>query len=100
MSSLIIRDNGLVTPGILTRQPYADGQVGYPKADSLAERLRQIRPNDLEVRVELGNLLDDPLDGPDWTDGADVVVDTSAASAIIDKLELRRWCDQRDRLHG
>ncbi|GAB3890175.1 hypothetical protein GCM10029964_061260 [Kibdelosporangium lantanae] len=37
-------DNGEVTPGILVRQPYAYAEIGRPKAEVLAQRLRTLVP--------------------------------------------------------
>ena len=42
VAALHLVDNGLVTPGILVRQPYGDADVGQPKARSLAARLATI----------------------------------------------------------
>ena len=86
---LVLHDSGVVAPGVLARQPYAESDIGFPKVAVLATRLKGIRP-DLEIRSETTDLLNDPLGQNDWTDGADVVVDASASRAVIDKLELRR----------
>jgi len=90
VSRLILRDDGVVAPGLLTRQPYSEQDIGYSKAGVLAARLKTIRPEGLEIRVSTRDLLDEPLALDDWTDGADVVIDASASRAVMDKLELRR----------
>lgn len=87
---LVLRDDGVVAPGLLARQPYGEGDIGLPKAEVLATRLRTIRPDGLELRTSTADLLDEPLALGDWTDAADVLVDASASRAVIDKLELRR----------
>src|SRR6185295_6174271 len=37
-------DNGEVTPGVLVRQPYTYAEIGRPKAEALAQRLRTVAP--------------------------------------------------------
>lgn len=87
---LILRDKGIVAPGILSRQPYLDEEIGFSKAHTLAKRLGQIRPDALVVESRYEDLRTTILDSEDWTDGADYVIDTTASMAVIDKLELRR----------
>jgi integrative and conjugative element protein (TIGR02256 family) len=82
-------DNGVVTPGILVRQPYTDSDIGAPKALALATRLNRIR-------------LDEPVHPITWpaqiyalAEGApppdvDLVIDATANSAVASMLELRR----------
>src|SRR6266568_913030 len=91
---LVLRDAGVVAPGLLARQPYGEGDIGLLKAEALATHLKTIRPDGLEVRTSTADLLDEPLTLEDWTDGADVVVDASASRAVIDKLESRRQSAQ------
>lgn len=86
---LFLRDNGIVTPGVLVRQPFDDADIGNPKAFALRDRLRRIRP-DLEVDVSLDSILDVPLGGPDWVGGADVVIDATASTSVMGLLEQRR----------
>jgi integrative and conjugative element protein (TIGR02256 family) len=86
---LILRDNGLVGPGLLVRQPFDDLDVGRPKVEALEERLNRIRP-DLDIDAFQQNILAYPLDSGDWTDGADLVIDTTASEAVLGKLELKR----------
>src|SRR5262249_30960137 len=45
---LVLRDNAIITPGILVRQPYFDSDVCTAKVDSLKGQLLKIRP-DIEV---------------------------------------------------
>jgi integrative and conjugative element protein (TIGR02256 family) len=87
---LILRDNKGVSPGVLVRQPFDDEDIGYWKAHQLADRLRRIRP-DVEVVVSTKSLLDDPLGGPDWVKGAEVVIDAAASVPVSSLLERRRW---------
>lgn len=94
---LILRDNGLVGPGLLVRQPFDDADIGRPKVEALEERLKRIRP-DLEIDSFPQNILTAPLDSADWTDGADLVIDTTASEAVLGKLELKRRTDKEGRI--
>ena len=86
---LILYDNGVVAPGLLVRQPYADADIGRAKATCLAERLRVTLPA-LEVEAKVGNVLKGPLCRDDWSDGADILIDATAATAVAAKLERAR----------
>lgn len=85
---IVLRDGGMVTPGLLVRQNFTDADVGKPKADALADRLRRIRP-DVEVDAKRCDILTDPLAGTDWTDGAELVIDATASDSVAKKLEAR-----------
>jgi integrative and conjugative element protein (TIGR02256 family) len=41
-ASVVLVDNGIVTPGILVRQQYTDADIGGPKATALTARLRAV----------------------------------------------------------
>jgi predicted acylesterase/phospholipase RssA/proteasome lid subunit RPN8/RPN11 len=86
---LILYDNDIVTPGILVRQPFTDGDVGRGKVWALRDRLLAIRP-DLEIDANAENVLNGPLARNDWHDGADIVIDATASSLVRLKLELLR----------
>lgn len=85
---LILRDRGVVAPGLLVRQLYDDGDIGERKVDALDRRLRRIR-DDLIVETFAEDLLADPLGKEDWTDGADLVIDATGSRAVLKKSELR-----------
>ncbi len=89
VAKLILRDNGIVTPGVLVRQPYDDADIGTPKAEALAAKLRAIRPGTrgLEVVPIVLDVLTSALTSDDWTDAADVVFDCTAARGVRTKLE-------------
>lgn len=91
---LILRDYGIVTPGILTRQLFTDDDIGKPKVAALTRRLKAIRPG-IEIEGHAENVLSGPLASADWTDGADVVIDTTASGAVLTKLEAVRWRQER-----
>jgi len=85
---LILYDKALVTPGVLVRQPYVEGDVAEGKAEALASHLGQIR-KDLEIEPHIRNLegvLSDEL--ADWGDGADVVIDATASDTVRRRLEI------------
>ena len=92
VAKLILRDSAVVTPGILVRQPYDDADIGMPKADALATKLRAIRPDTREFEVVpiVSDLLSSALASGDWADGADVVFDCTAARGVRTKLEKVR----------
>ena len=89
---IILRDSAIVTPGVLVRQPYDDADVGTPKVEALAAKLRAIRPSNsgFEVTPLLSDVLSTALNGDDWTDGADLVFDCTASRSVRVKLEKVR----------
>ena len=86
---LILHDSGVVTPGILTRQLYFDCDIGKAKVSALAEMLRAIRP-EIEIDEYPDDLLTESLSRDDWTDSADVVIETTASGAVMNKTEAVR----------
>lgn len=86
---LILRDNATVAPGLLARQLYSDDDIGQPKVEALKRHLLAINPK-LEVDAKFIGILSDPLSTPDWTDGSELLVDTTASRAIHTKFELIR----------
>lgn len=90
VKKLILRDKGIIAPGILSRQPYLDEEIGYSKVGVLAKRLRRIRPDVLVIEQKFEDVRSTVLDSEDWTDDADYVIDTTASMAVIEKLESRR----------
>jgi predicted acylesterase/phospholipase RssA len=92
-AKLILYDKASVAPGVLVRQPFTDENIGKNKARVLAEQLRQIRPRDLDVEVHARNVLQSALEREDWHDGAEIVIDATASSAVSIKLERARRFD-------
>ena len=86
---LILRDKGVVAPGLLIRQPFDDKDIGRAKAAVIAERIKRIR-SDIEVDYFTSNIMNDPLDSENWTEGSDIIIDTTASVAVMRKLELVR----------
>ena len=95
VARIVLRDNAVVTPGVLVRQPYSDADIGRPKTEALADQLRAIRAADTAFEVEgvVSNVLTAVLDSDDWTDGADVVFDCTASRGVRVKLEEVRKND-------
>jgi tRNA A37 threonylcarbamoyladenosine dehydratase len=85
VARLVLRDQARVGPEVLVRQPYDDGDIGDPKAEQLAQRLRRVAP-EVEVVAHRANLLDDPLESGLPSD-ADLVIDATASRAVASKLE-------------
>ncbi len=92
VTKLILRDKGIVTPGVLVRQPYDDADIGKSKAEVLAEKLRAIRPDahELEVEAIFSDVLVSALDRDDWSNDADIVFDCTAARSVRTKFEKVR----------
>ncbi len=97
VAKLVLRDNGIVTPGVLVRQPFDDADIGRCKAYALRDRLQRIRP-DLEVEVSVKSILDDPLESATWAAGSDLVVDTTASGAVMGLIERRWWTSADSRV--
>lgn len=85
---LVLRDKGMVTPGILVRQPYIDDDVGKPKVEALKNHLLAIKP-ELEIFHYTSNLETELSTGIfDWTDGSDLVIDATASELVRRRLEI------------
>lgn len=91
---LVLRDKSIVTPGILARQLFSDKDIGKTKVTALSARLKEIRPG-IEIEEHTGDLLTGPLASGDWTDGADVVIETTGAGAVLNKAEAVRRRNSR-----
>lgn len=89
---VVLHDNAIVTPGVLVRQPFDDADVGRPKAEALADKLRTVRAADpgFEAIPIVSNVLTTALNSNDWTDGTDVVIDCTASRSVRVKLEKVR----------
>lgn len=88
-ASVTVVDDGTVTPGILVRQPYGDGDIGTPKATALAGRLSGLR-HGASVTAQVGNAISLYLgaDGP--VPEYDLIVDATADSRVRTALEHTR----------
>lgn len=82
-------DKGAIRPGILVRQPYADADIGYNKAEMLAARLSLIR-TDLKVTGSRKNVLTGVLREPEQLLDFDLIVDATADIGVRVGLESAR----------
>ncbi|WP_064444930.1 ThiF family adenylyltransferase [Rhodococcus sp. YH3-3] len=89
VAQLHLIDRGAVTPGILVRQPYEDGDIGYGKAERLARRLSRVR-RDLAVTFSIENILTRTLADPVNLLGYDLIVDASADIGVRTGIEKTR----------
>lgn len=94
---LLLHDNGLVTPGLIARQPYEDADIGQTKVGAMSAHLKRIAPA-IEVATYTSNVLTGPLASEDWTSGADFVIDATASLAVLTKSETRRASRPHDSL--
>lgn len=89
VDELTVADNGIVTPGILVRQPYTDDDVGHPKARALAERLSTIR-KDLAVTPSVGNVRTTFFAAGQDLSAFDLVIDATANASVRAVAEKAR----------
>lgn len=95
VAALTVADNGSVSPGILVRQPFADADIGRPKATVLAERLTTIR-RDLIVEHVVGNVVNTFLRPNVDPPAFDLVVDATADIGVRTALEHARAARRDD----
>jgi proteasome lid subunit RPN8/RPN11 len=81
-----IVDSGVVSPGILARQPYEDADIGQPKAKVLAERLGRILP-DNEVTWSDAEITRADIFGAASLEQYDLVIDATANRSVAAKIE-------------
>jgi len=81
---LIVCDNSIVTGGLLVRQNYTDNDIGAPKSDRLAERLRAITTStEIESRH---NIEDDELEA--LATSATLIVDATINRVVRRRLDV------------
>ena len=91
---LHVVDSGTVSPGILSRQPYEDADIGKPKAKILARRLGRIHPA-AEITASVADVMSaDLFNGPDLG-RYDLVIDATANRSVAVRIERARR-EQRD----
>ena len=93
---IMLRDEGIISPGILVRQPYTDADIGCKKADVLSNRLRAISP-DCEIESSTGDILQSPLGDDCFGREPDLVIDATASNIVLTKMEevWRRFPEHR-----
>ena len=91
-SKVVAVDNGVVTPGILVRQPYGDADIGQHKAVALARRLAEQLPIvDVQGRAEDAvTAWGSPGGG---ASSFDLVIDATADVSVRSALEHARSAD-------
>ena len=90
ISQVTLRDPGHVTKGLLVRQNYSELDVGRPKAEALADRLRSINSN-LDVRPVVGICERSIPDSLNCDVVIDATVSTSVATAIENAQEVEQF---------
>ena len=91
---LHIVDSGTVSPGVLSRQPYEDADIGKPKAEVLAARLGRIRPENRITAAVADILFSDLFSGTDLGQ-YDLIIDATASRSVAARIE-RAQRDQHD----
>lgn len=95
VKKLILRDNGRVKPGLLVRQLFNASDAHKLKIEALTERLRLIRA-DIEIVSHGSNLITGLLARDCWTDGADVVIESTGSNTLLTRFEATRHrCEAR-----
>lgn len=90
ISGLTVLDSGIVTPGILVRQPYGYADIGSAKAKALAERLNTISRAPVVTRV-IGDAVSTVLDADFDPASFDMIIDAAADVGVRAALERARW---------
>ena len=90
VAEIIVADRSWVSPGLLVRQPYEDADIGKPKANALAVRLKRIRP-DAHVTPIVGDLMETVLEHEDKLTEVDLLIDATANRTVSARLERLRW---------
>jgi integrative and conjugative element protein (TIGR02256 family) len=88
-AAVTVVDKGVVTPGILVRQPYRDRDIGKAKAVVLARRLRGLRQGAQAVG-QAKNAVKAHLRPGQPVPEFDLIVDATADSAVRAALEHAR----------
>jgi proteasome lid subunit RPN8/RPN11 len=84
-----IVDSGTVSPGVLSRQPYEDADIGKPKAEVLASRLGRIRPEN-EIISSVGDILYSDIFTESVLEQYGLVIDATANRSVAAKIERSR----------
>lgn len=84
-AKLHLVDNGIVKPGVLVRQRYADSDIGSAKANALQAHLQAIGLKCV-VTVDGGNLANQALSRFDFKEW-DLVIDATASASVTHRIE-------------
>jgi hypothetical protein len=86
---LAIVDSGTVSPGVLSRQPYEDADIGKPKAEVLAARLGRIYPGN-EITGSVAEITFSDIFTASSLDKYDLIIDATASRAVATMIERSR----------
>jgi integrative and conjugative element protein (TIGR02256 family) len=88
-ASVVLVDAGIVTPGILVRQPYIDAEIGKPKATALTTRLRAVnRTTTVRARVtDAVSMFTAPNTA---VSDVDLIIDATADIGVRAAIEVAR----------
>jgi proteasome lid subunit RPN8/RPN11 len=86
VARLQIVDSGTVNPGILSRQPYEDADIGKYKAEVLAARLGRIYPG-RGISAAVSNLVVADIASMFPLEEYDLVIDATANRSVAAKIE-------------
>ncbi len=89
VKKLKLIDNGIVTPGLLVRQPFFESDIGRAKVKALQDHIKMINPQ-IEIETSVSNILGSVLDNDKINTSADVVFDCTASNSVRYKMELSR----------
>ncbi|HUC21509.1 MAG TPA: ThiF family adenylyltransferase [Streptosporangiaceae bacterium] len=87
VARLRIVDWGTVSPGVLSRQPYEDADIGQHKAAVLAARLARIRPGQSEVAGLFADITASNLFDESELSEYDLVIDATANRSVAAVIE-------------
>lgn len=86
-----VADQSLIHPGILTRQPFTDADIGLSKCRTLADRLSAITPHTTRVEPLPGNIITTLADAD--VHSFDLIIDATANRIVRAHLEAVRATD-------
>jgi proteasome lid subunit RPN8/RPN11 len=89
-----IVDSGTVSPGILSRQPYEDADIGKLKAQVLADRLGRIRPEN-KITSSVDDIVYSDIFNESDLSQYNLIIDATANRSVAAKIERSRR-DKRD----
>lgn len=89
VAELQLYDHGIVTPGVLVRQNFRRGSLGYLKAYALKADIEKATPR-VKLSVNVANLVSVLSDDRqlETIAAADVIIDATASATVAHALEL------------
>lgn len=91
VKSLKLIDNGIVSPGLLVRQPFFNLDIGKGKVHALKDQIYAI-DSELKIEIEYSNIMHSILEQDKINSTADVIIDCTASNSVRYKMELSRKC--------